>query len=68
MDAAPEGGSLHVKKLVSALSLATFVAMLVLPILFAQTTDAVAQSKGRGGANAGCPNGGYVNGKYKCKM
>jgi hypothetical protein len=56
------------KRLVSALSLATFVVSLVLPILFALTADAAAQSKGRGGANVGCPNGGYVNGKYRCRI
>jgi hypothetical protein len=55
------------KKLFSVLSLATFLASLALPIVLALTTDAAAQSKGRGGANAGCPNGGYVNGKYRCK-
>ena len=56
------------KKLFSVLCLATFLTSLALPIAIALTIDVAAQSKGRGGANTGCPNGGYVNGKYKCNV
>jgi hypothetical protein len=48
------------KKLFSALCLATFLTSLALPIVIALTTDVAAQSRGRGGANTGCPNGGYA--------
>jgi hypothetical protein len=56
------------KKLLSVLSLATFVTSLALPIVIASTSDAVAQSWGRRGANVRCTNGGSVNGRYYCNV
>jgi hypothetical protein len=56
------------EKFFSALSLAALLTSLALPVVIALSTDAAAQSRGRGGASAGCPNGGYVNGKYKCNV
>jgi hypothetical protein len=56
------------KKFFSVLCLATFVTSLVLPIVIASTSDAVAQSWGRRGANVRCTNGGTVNGHYYCNL
>ena len=56
------------KKIRSVLCLAILVPSLVLSIVIASTSDAVAQSWGRRGANVRCLNGGSVDGRYYCNV
>jgi hypothetical protein len=43
------------EKALFSIVLATFLTSLALPIVIALTTDAAAQTRGRGSGNVGCP-------------
>jgi hypothetical protein len=54
------------KKLLLAFAIVGAIATVAAPVLVLISDDASAQSRRKN--STACPNGGYVNGKYKCNM